>query len=525
MAKATVEIDSERQRSAKEYARIRHRLLAVSLVLTAIAILILLLTGLSVRLRDAVEGVAPSAWVAVALYFVVLLVAYEVAFFPLSYYSGFRLPHRYGLSTQPLRGWLADQGKGFLIGLILGGCVMEVIYFLLRVSPHWWWLWASGFLLLFSVVMSTLAPVLLLPIFYRLAPLEDEGLASRLVSLARRARTKVVGVFIMDMSRRTTMANAGLVGMGRTRRIVLGDTMLDSYSPDEIETVLAHELGHHAHNDMWKAIAVEVALTLGGLYLASRLVAWGAIALGLDGPADLAAFPLLALALGLYNLVVMPLGNAYSRWRERVADDYALRLTGKPDAFASAMIRLANQNLADVDPEPWVVFLVHSHPPIGERIAHARHYQLDPRVTVRVFRERGSEDLSLPSYASSGSAGMDLRAAIAEPVTLLPGGRALIPTGLRIALPEGYEAQIRPRSGLALSAGLVIPNAPGTVDADYRGEIQVIVMNLGDASFTVHRGDRIAQMVVAPVARVQWEEVENLDATDRGDGGFGHTGL
>jgi len=525
LTETILEIDSGRQRSAKEYARIRHRLLAANLTLVVIAILVLLLTGLSAWLRDAVEGVAANEFTATALYFAVLLFAYEVAFFPLSYFSGFHLPHRYGLSTQTLRGWLVDQGKGFLVGLGLGGVAIEVIYFLLRGSPSWWWLWSAGFLLLFSVVISTLAPVLLMPIFYKLVPLEDEGLASRLVDLAQRAGTKVVGAFTMDMSSRTTAANAGLMGMGSTRRIVVGDTMLDNYSPDEIETVLAHELGHHTHNDIWKGIAVEVVLTTIGLYLASRLVAWGVRALGFDGPADLAAFPLLALALGLYNFIVMPLGNAYSRWRERVADDYALNLTGKPDAFASAMIKLANQNLADVDPEPWVVFLLHSHPPIGQRIANARRHRPNLKLEVRVSREVGSGDLPLPSYASSGSTGMDLRAAIDGPITLRPGGRALVPTGLRIALPQGYEAQIRPRSGLALSAGLVIPNAPGTVDADYRGEIKVILMNLGDAPFTVQRGDRIAQMVVAPVARVQWEEAKSLDSTDRGEGGFGHSGI
>lgn len=147
-----------------------------------------------------------------------------------------------------------------------------------------------------------------------------------------------------------------------------------------------------------------------------------------------------------------------------------------------------------------------------------------PLVTVQIVREPGWEDLPLPEYATSGSAGVDLRAAVSDPVTLAPGERQLVSTGLRIALPEGYEAQVRPRSGLAVRYGIGMVNSPGTIDADYRGVIQVILINLGQEPFVVRRGDRIAQMVVAPVTRVVWRAVETLDDTDRGNGGFGHTG-
>lgn len=145
-------------------------------------------------------------------------------------------------------------------------------------------------------------------------------------------------------------------------------------------------------------------------------------------------------------------------------------------------------------------------------------------VVVSVAREPGCDDLPLPDYATEHAAGMDLRAALAEPLTLAPLARVAVPTGIRIALPPGFEAQIRPRSGLALKHGLSMVNTPGTIDADYRGEIRVIVVNLGQDPVTINRGDRIAQMVVAPVSRVSWELRESLDATHRADGGFGHTG-
>jgi dUTP pyrophosphatase len=146
-------------------------------------------------------------------------------------------------------------------------------------------------------------------------------------------------------------------------------------------------------------------------------------------------------------------------------------------------------------------------------------------VTIQVRRLPHGEGLPLPAYATPGAAGMDLLAAVAEPVTIDPGRRALIPTGLTIALPSGFEMQVRPRSGLALRNGIVLPNSPGTIDEDYRGEVQVIVLNAGDAPFTVERGMRIAQAIVAPVVRAEWQEVPGLDDTARNTGGFGSTGL
>lgn len=147
-----------------------------------------------------------------------------------------------------------------------------------------------------------------------------------------------------------------------------------------------------------------------------------------------------------------------------------------------------------------------------------------PSVTIQVVREPNCDDIPLPSYETEHAAGMDLRAAVDEPLTLAPGMRALVPTGIRIALPPGYEAQVRPRSGLAWRHGISMVNAPGTIDADYRGQVSVILINHGQQPFVIRRGDRIAQMVVAPVTRVAWEAVPNLDATARGEGGFGHTG-
>jgi len=247
---------------------------------------------------------------------------------------------------------------------------------LLRAAPDSWWLWVGGFLLLFNVLLANLAPVLLFPIFYKFSALDesDQELEERLLALADKAGAPVMGVYRFDISRRTKGANAALTGIGNTRRILLGDTLLDEFPPEEIETVLAHELGHHRHHDIPLGILVQSTITLGGLYLTSLVLAQGAALLGLDGVADLAALPLFGLSLGFYGLLTMPLSNGFSRWREELADRYALELTGDGLAYASALTRLSNQNLAEVDPAPWVEFVLHSHPALRKRIQRAQTY-------------------------------------------------------------------------------------------------------------------------------------------------------
>ena len=303
---------------------------------------------------------------------------YAFVTLPLDYYSGFVLPHRFDQSNQTFKDWIIDQLKGFAIGIPLGLLLLELLYLALRVTGNLWWLWAAGGMLVFSVLLSNLAPILIMPIFNKFVPLDDEhaDLAERLLKLAEKANTKVRGVFKFDMSRRTKSANAALTGIGNTRRIVLGDTLIDEFTSDEIETVLAHELGHHVHKDIPFLIAFGTVTTTLGLYFASLVLNWAIGFFSFTGPADVAALPALGLILGVYGFVTMPLENAISRWRENMADDYALRSTGKIEAFASAFTRLANQNLGEVDPEKWVVFLFYSHPPLGERIEKAKNWTL-----------------------------------------------------------------------------------------------------------------------------------------------------
>lgn len=367
-------IDAELQEKAKEYARLKHRLLAAELIISAIAFVFVLVTGLSVWFRDVILNITPDPFLSTLLYFAIGILAYGLLFAPLSYYSGFVLPHRYGLSVQSFASWLMDTFKGGALSLVLGGLVIQVIYFFLRVAPDIWWLVISVFLLLFTVVLANLAPVLIFPLFYKFKPLEDQELVARLMRLAANANTRVNGVYTMMLSDKTTAANAAFMGLGNTKRIVLGDTLYNNFTPDEIETVMAHELGHQVHNDIVSGIAVQTLLTLVWFFLADVVMRLGVTWFHFQGVSDLAGMPLLGLALGVLGFLTMPLGNWYSRVRETNADRYALETTRNPQAFISAFEKLANQNLSELDPEPWVEWLLYDHPSVGKRVAMGKAY-------------------------------------------------------------------------------------------------------------------------------------------------------
>src|SRR5512141_3300901 len=372
-------LDPERQKKAKEYARISRRLWLVNTLLSGIYTLAWLFLGWSIGLREWLVSRSPqlsNPWILVPAFVLVFGGIYFLIDLPLSYYSGFVLPHRFDQSTQSLRDWVIDQVKGIAIGAPLGLIMVELLYLALRATGGLWWLWVAGGLLVFNVLLSNLAPVLIMPIFNKFVPLGDEhkDLADRLLRLAERAHTRVKGVYKFDMSRRTRSANAALTGIGNTRRIILGDTLINEFTSDEIETVLAHELGHQVHRDIPFLIAFGTISTLIGFYLASLAMNWAVARFGFAGVGDIAAFPALGLILGLYGLVTSPIDNAVSRWRERMADEYALSATGKNEAFASAFVRLANQNLGEMDPERWVVLMFYSHPPLGERVEMAKQW-------------------------------------------------------------------------------------------------------------------------------------------------------
>jgi len=365
-------LDLKRQEKAKAYAKIMRRLSFFELGLGITFLLVLLFSPLSAWLAGLLDFPWPS--LKVASYIATLIMCCGILLAPFSFYGGFVLPHRFGLSVQRLRDWLIDEVKAGVLGFLLGIGGLVFLYWLLG-SFDLWWLFAAAFLILFAVVMTHLAPLIIVPLFYKQEPLADEGLRERLMRLAKRAKTRVVGVFTINLSSKATTGNAALMGLGNTRRIVLGDTLLDRYSPDEIEMIMAHELGHHVHRDIAKLIAVESATILVGFYLVHLVLTVSVPYFGFNGIADVAAFPLLALVLGAFAFVLEPLSNAYSRYLEASADDYALTLTDNPQGFIAAMTKLTNQNLSEAQPSRWVELFFYDHPPYFKRVARARHYE------------------------------------------------------------------------------------------------------------------------------------------------------
>jgi len=357
---------------ASKYHRLRRRADLLGTVAAAVVLLGLTITNGGAQLREAAGGSGGALTVVVMAVFLLLIL--QIVEFPFAFYQGHVLEHRYGLSTQTRRHWLADHAKGSALGTVLAIAGTSIVFFALRQWPDaWWWICAAIFAVA-TVGLAQLAPVLLLPIFYKFKPLDRPALVERLLSLATRARTDVVGVFEWVLSGHTRKANAALAGMGRTRRILLSDTLLADYSEDEIEVILAHELAHHVHRDLWRGIAVQAVALLAGFYVADQILRRLVEPMRWHGMSDAAALPALMLIAGISSFLLMPLANAFSRAQERAADRYALSTTQNVDAFVTAMKRLSQQNLAEEYPSPLVRWLFYSHPPIRERIEAARAF-------------------------------------------------------------------------------------------------------------------------------------------------------
>jgi STE24 endopeptidase len=369
---------------ARRYNRIRRWLEVSDMVLGLAFLAALLLTGWSGGLRDwAYRAAFQNYQLSVFFYVFMLLLVAKVLGLGLDYY-GLKLERRYQLTTQKTRSWLWDEVKGFLVGLVFAGVIAELLYFTIRQSPEHWWLIAWGMFLVLFLVMAQLAPLVLFPIFYKFEPLENEDLKQRLVRLSERAGTRVRGIYKWNLSEKSKKANAALTGLGATRRIILADTLLDHYSPEEIEAVLAHELGHHVHKHILKSIFVQAGITLAGFWAANFVLRvsidqWQMF----DTLSDFANLPLLILVSTILSFLLMPAMNAYSRFNERQADRYAFRSIRSVQPFISSMNKLAAQNLAERTPSKWVEWFFHSHPAISRRVAAAEAWKLQLAVDSR----------------------------------------------------------------------------------------------------------------------------------------------
>ncbi len=372
----SIELDCppQRESAAARLGAERRRLFFIGAGVSVLAPLLPYLTG---AWETVWFGLA--AWpLALPVRTLVFLLGFHLALavigLPLAYYGSYVLSHAFGLGRQSRRGWSIDWLKGTVLGAVLGSLIGGAfLWSVVATGPNWWWtfgLFASGVGLLFVFAM----PYVLVPIFFKMQPLADTATVERIHTLVNRAGAPVRDVCSLDFSRRTAEANAAVIGLGRSRRVVIADTLLAEFTPGEVDAVVAHELGHHVHRDVQRLLLGNAVLMWVGLFGAARLAAVAMPVLSLPGLGYVPGYPAVFCLVELFFLLMSPLLNWWSRRLESAADRFALQLTGDPAAFAGAMRRLGCQNLVEQRPPRWSEVLLASHPALHRRIRLAESW-------------------------------------------------------------------------------------------------------------------------------------------------------
>ncbi|MCB0727371.1 MAG: M48 family metallopeptidase [Ignavibacteriae bacterium] len=365
----------ERDRRAKKYSR-THQILSLTGSIIFFAVLIILIfTGLSKEIENIAFNYTSNNYLALLIFLGIIGAGQGLINFPLDFYSGYILEHKYDLSNQTIAGYFKEKLKGFVLGIVIGIPLMLAFYYILSNSGEMWWLVLGIVMFVFSILLGRIAPTVIMPLFYKFVPVENEDIKNRLLELCKKTGVKVQGIFTFDMSKNTKKANAAFTGMGKSRRIILGDTLMNNFSVSEIETVFAHEVGHYTKRHILKMMTVSTLVTFLGLFITAKLYEASLGYFGFSAVNEIAALPLLFLYLSLYGLVTTPISNIQSRMYEWEADTFALETTKDRGSFISAMEKLAEQNLADKTPNKVIEFLFHSHPSLEKRIQFARDFQ------------------------------------------------------------------------------------------------------------------------------------------------------
>ncbi len=359
---------------SKKYQSIKNSLFFLNISLNILVLSLLFFLGVSHWIKDISFVHSDKYYLSVFIYFCCFSIIFYLIFLPLNFYSQFLLEHKFDLSRENLPQWFKKNIKMSVVSFIFGAVMVEVLYLFFNFQTNYWWFWFALFYFLFSSLVSFILPVIILPLFYKYRPVDDKELSKRIIALARNYDIKVLNVFTIDFSKETSKANAAIIGMGKTKRIVLSDTLVNNYTIDEIVAVVAHELGHlkcaHIRKLLFSGFLI-VGLSLFFMYIyLARYFAF----LGIQGFGDIVGFPLIALFFIFASLIVMPLQNAYSRKLEREADAFALNATNDKESFISLMEKLGQQNLSDKDPNRVIEFLLYDHPSISSRVRLAKSY-------------------------------------------------------------------------------------------------------------------------------------------------------
>lgn len=375
MEKYNQVIDQEKQRQAKEYQKkkVTFKLVGSAVFLTYFSILIF--SDLSLIIKGKILQFTNSEWQVIAIYIFSVLTAYDLISLPLEFYTSYTFEHKYHFCTQIVGNWFKDYLKSYILSMGFAIPIVEGIYWAIRAFPTIWYLIVSVFAILLIIFLGYLSPILLTPLFFKLKKIEENNeLAQRLRKMCKKVNTKVKGVYEINFSSKTTKANAYLAGLGNTRRIVIADNLLDNFTVDEAEVVFAHELGHHIHRDILKLTFWSGLMCLGGFYFVSIILEKVSLYFRY-GISDIVNFPILALSMSILLFLFGLPFNFYSRKREKAADEFALKTTGKVDAFITSMAKFTNRDLADAHPHPFIEFLLYTHPSISKRINYAQEFK------------------------------------------------------------------------------------------------------------------------------------------------------
>lgn len=352
---------------AKKYNNIKLAVGITEGILTFIILLLFVALGYSKLLTGYLSQYTVNSYLLLILFTLVLGIAGTILSFPLNYYVEFYLEHKYNLSNQTFWRWIWENTKGALVGSVIGFPILLFFYYVLVKFGGLWWLPFAIILFILSVVLAKIVPIIILPLFYKVTPIDDDDLKSRIKKLAEGANLKIENVFKFNMSKNTKKANAAFTGLGKTKKIILGDTLLEKFSNDEIETVLAHEFGHYKKKHIIKNIIIGTLFSFLTLYLIALLYDVSLSWFGFAHRTEIAALPILALWGMIIGLITTPITNIISRKFEHEADEYSVLTTGKKEIFIKTLDKLTDQNLGDKEPHPFVEWFFYSHPSIKKR--------------------------------------------------------------------------------------------------------------------------------------------------------------
>ena len=390
-----VRFDSVSSGQAKKYNNIKLAIGIFEGVSGFILMLLFIWLGYSLQLQNYLAGFISNNYLLLIAFLFVVGIAGTILSAPVSYYSGFYLEHEYNLSNQTFGKWIFEGLKGALVSTVIGIPIILLFYYSLNQFGDLWWLPFSIIMFFFSVILSQLFPVLILPIFYKLTPIDSatggEDLKERIRNLAKDAGIKVENVYRFNMSKNTKKANAAFTGLGKTKRIILGDTLLENFSHDEIETVIAHELGHYKKKHIVKNIIIGTATSFLTLFVIAWLYKNSLSWFDFKSITQIAALPLLALWSMLVGLIQTPLGNILSRKFEYEADEYAVTETRTPKVFINTLEKLNEQNLGDKEPHPFVEWFFYSHPSVKRRVEAINSIKVDEKEDTEIEQHINAE--------------------------------------------------------------------------------------------------------------------------------------